>query len=92
MRLSEVAGYLASALVVMAFCMRDIVPLRLVAIGSNIAFIIYGIGLGLVPVCLLHAMLLPINSWRLWQAISRLNLRQKVRRNGRVQPVDGPAP
>src|SRR5262249_60801367 len=46
----------------------DIIPLRVVALTSNIAFLIYGIGLGLAPVWLLHAILLPINGWRLWQA------------------------
>ena len=48
MRLWDAAGYLASGLVVMAFCMRDIIPLRVVALTSNIAFLIYGIGLGLI--------------------------------------------
>ena len=70
MRLFDATGYLASALVVMAFCMRDIVPLRLVALSSNVAFLVYGIALGLAPVWLLHAILLPINGWRLWEAIS----------------------
>jgi len=51
MRLWDAAGYLASGLVVMAFCMRDIIPLRVVALTSNIAFLIYGIGLGLIPDC-----------------------------------------
>jgi len=68
MRLWDAAGYLASGLVVMAFCMKDIIPLRVVALTSNIAFLIYGIALGLAPVWLLHAILLPINGWRLWQA------------------------
>jgi hypothetical protein len=67
----DVAGYLASGLVVMAFCMEDIVLLRAVALSSNVAFLIYGIGLGLVPVWLLHATLLPVNGWRLWQVIAR---------------------
>jgi hypothetical protein len=60
-------GYLASALVLAAFCMREMIPLRLVAVCSNIAFLIYGLALGLAPVWLLHAVLLPINCWRLWE-------------------------
>jgi CRP/FNR family cyclic AMP-dependent transcriptional regulator len=71
MRLSDGAGYLASALVVVAFCMKDIIPLRLTALGSNIAFLIYGLALGLTPVWLLHAVLLPVNGWRLWEAIAQ---------------------
>jgi CRP/FNR family transcriptional regulator, cyclic AMP receptor protein len=51
--------------VVIAFCMKDIIPLRVVALTSNVAFLIYGLRLGLVPVSLLHAILLPINAWRL---------------------------
>jgi hypothetical protein len=70
MRLVDAAGYLASGLVVVAFCMRDIIALRVTALGSNIAFLIYGIALGLAPVWLLHAILLPVNGWRLWQALS----------------------
>lgn len=65
MTLLEATGYLASALVVIAFCMKDIVSLRIVAIASNLAFLTYGIGLSLPPVWLLHAALLPVNAWRL---------------------------
>ena len=82
MRLWDAAGYLASGLVVLAFCMKDIIPLRVVALTSNIAFLTYGIGLGLAPVWLLHAILLPINCWRLWQGISRRHAGVPVRGNG----------
>jgi hypothetical protein len=43
-------------------------PLRLLALGSNLAFIVYAIGLDLTPVWLLHSILLPLNGWRLLQA------------------------
>jgi hypothetical protein len=82
MGVCDAAGYLASGLVVAAFCMKDIVPLRAVALTSNIAFLVYGLGLGLVPVWLLHAILLPVNSWRLWQGISHRSTKlQQVRPN-----------
>jgi len=68
---SEATGYLASVLVITAICMKDIVSLRLIAIASNVAFLSYGIALGLVPVWLLHAVLLPANCWRLWEGFSR---------------------
>ena len=70
MKAWDTLGYLASALVIAAFCMRDIVPLRIAALGSNIAFLAYGIALGLGPVWSLHAVLLPVNGWRLWEATS----------------------
>jgi len=61
-------GYVASALVLTAFGMKSIVPLRLVAMCSNLVFIIYGLGLGLTPIWSLHAALLPMNAWRLVEA------------------------
>jgi hypothetical protein len=61
----EVVGYLASALVLATFCMRDMVPLRCVAIASNLAFIAYGALADLGPVLVLHLLLLPVNVGRL---------------------------
>ena len=69
LRLWDTVGYLAAGLVVMAFCMKDMMWLRVVALTSNVLFLVYGVGLGLVPVWLLHAILLPVNGWRLWQGI-----------------------
>ena len=62
-------GFLASALVLAAFGMKDMVNLRIVAICSNIAFIAYALVLDLPPILLLHVMLLPLNGWRLAQAL-----------------------
>ena len=63
-------GYLASVLVFMAFYMRETVPLRVLALCSNVAFIAYAAGLHLTPVLLLHVALLPINTLRLRQAFA----------------------
>ena len=62
-------GYLASALVFTAFHMKSMMTLRIVAIFSNVAFIIYAICLNLEPVLILHAALVPLNVWRLWQSL-----------------------
>ena len=64
-------GYLASALVLATFGMKDMINLRIVAICSNIAFIAYGIALSLLPVLMLHVMLLPLNGWRLMGAFKQ---------------------
>jgi hypothetical protein len=69
MRLWDLVGYLAATLVLAAFCMREMVPLRIAALCSNLAFIIYGLGLDLAPVWLLHALLLPMNGCRLLEAL-----------------------
>jgi len=64
----DAVGFLASGLVITAFCMKDIVQLRIVAVASNMAFLTYGIALGLMPVWLLHLLLLPVNLGRLLQS------------------------
>jgi CRP/FNR family cyclic AMP-dependent transcriptional regulator len=64
-------GFLASALVLAAFGMKDMVNLRIVAICSNFAFIGYALLLHLLPILVLHVILLPLNSWRLVQALPR---------------------
>ncbi len=61
-------GYIASFLVLATFSMRRMVPLRIVAIFSNIAFFEYGFSLDPKPIALLHGLLLPINICRLAQA------------------------
>lgn len=65
MNLPEIFGYVASALVLATFTMRTMIPLRILGIASNIAFIAYGYAAGLLPVLLLHAVLLPLNVYRL---------------------------
>jgi hypothetical protein len=65
-------GFLASGLVITAFCMNDILHLRIVAVASNVAFLAYGVALGLMPVWLLHLALLPVNLVRLWQVGSHI--------------------
>jgi hypothetical protein len=67
MDVAEGLGYLASGLVVGTFCMKTMQPLRIVAIGSNFAFIAYGLAEGLMPILILHTILLPLNVLRLVQ-------------------------
>ena len=66
MKMIDAVGYLAASLVLAAFCMKSMNALRLAAIASNVAFIVYGYVEHLVPVLLLHALLLPINVYRLF--------------------------
>lgn len=78
--MSELMGLLASALVVLTFCMKTMLPLRLVAIASNVVFIAYGAMAELYPVLLLHAILLPIN---LYQTVGLMRLLRRVREAAR---------
>lgn len=76
----QMVGWVASALVFATFFMKTMIPLRTVAIASNLVFITYGL-LGafygvfaeVFPILILHLALLPLNAYRLYQ------LRQLVR-------------
>ena len=63
----ELCGYLASILVLLTFSMKSMRWLRLTAITSNIAFILYAWMMNLHPVFVLHGILLPLNVFRLAQ-------------------------
>jgi len=63
----DVIGYAASAAVLATFCMSTMIPLRILALGSNVLFMAYGYLDHLYPVLLLHGILLPVNALRLLQ-------------------------
>jgi CRP/FNR family transcriptional regulator, cyclic AMP receptor protein len=73
-----IAAWVAALLVFSSFFMKTMIPLRVVAISSNVAFMAYAL-LGLeygifgrvYPILVLHASLLPLNVLRLRQ-IKRL--------------------
>jgi CRP/FNR family cyclic AMP-dependent transcriptional regulator len=67
-----IAAWVAALLVFSSFFMKTMIPLRVVAITSNVAFVIYAL-LGLkygifgrvYPILVLHSSLLPLNVLRL---------------------------
>ncbi len=70
----QILAWVASLLVFLAFFMKTMIPLRIVAIVSNFAFIgyallglHYGIFEKVYPIFILHASLLPLNIIRLYQ-------------------------
>lgn len=65
--LVETLGYLASILVFSTFYMKTMIPLRVVGLCSNVAFIAYGWLGALYPVVILHLLLFPLNIARLFQ-------------------------
>ena len=81
--LTELLGYVAAGLVLATFSARSIIALRVLAIASNLLFIAYAAGAHLPPVLILHALLLPINLLRLWQALA------ETRRTGATQRAPG---
>lgn len=80
---TDAAGYAASLLVFCAFYMKTMIPLRVVALASSVAFIAYGFLGGLTPVLVLHAALLPLNTVRVLQM---RRLIRKVRESAQGDP------
>ena len=65
MTTNDLIGYLACALVLATFYQKDLVALRIFALLSNVAFIVYATRVGLLPIMVLHSLLLPVNAARL---------------------------
>ncbi len=80
MNWTDLIGYLAVPMTIATFSMRTMIPLRTVALTSNVVFIISGL-LGQSYVTLvMHLLLLPLNAYRLHQM---LQLVSKVKRASR---------
>lgn len=68
--------------------MKSLIPLRMIAIGSNIVFIVYGIAAQLYPILILHSALLPLNIYRTTEQIRLLQLvRASARGDARVEAL-----
>lgn len=67
MEIAHILGWIAAGLVLTSFYLKTMMPLRFVALASNLAFIAYGIMVGATPVFVLHSLLLPLNVLRLVQ-------------------------
>jgi hypothetical protein len=67
LNLVDLIGWGAGALVLTSFYLKTMIPLRTVAIVSNVAFAGYGLMAGALPIVVLHCLLLPLNVLRLVQ-------------------------
>lgn len=65
----ELAAWVASLLTFTTFYMKTMLPLRVVGICSNVAFLAFAVIENIVPVILLHGTLLPLNIFRLHQIL-----------------------
>lgn len=65
----EIIGWIGAALTLTAWSMKTMLPLRTVALLSNVFFMSYGALAGVYPMLILHVILLPLNGWRLFEII-----------------------
>jgi len=79
----ELIGYAAALAVAATYSMKTMIPLRTVGIVSNVLFILYGAMTLAVPILILHLVLLPLNSVRLYEML-RLVKRVSVASKGEL--------
>jgi hypothetical protein len=64
-----VSAAMAGALVIVSAFVRTMIPLRWLAVGSNVGFIVYGLVHPSWLMVALHAVLLPVNLFRVVQMV-----------------------
>jgi CRP/FNR family transcriptional regulator, cyclic AMP receptor protein len=69
MSLAEILGYFGASLTITVYSMKRMIPLRIIGIGANCVFIVYGFLAAVYPQMILHSVLLPINVFRLYEML-----------------------
>lgn len=69
MPLAEILGYFGASLTITVYSMKRMIPLRIIGIGANCVFIVYGFLAAVYPQMILHSVLLPINVFRLYEML-----------------------
>ena len=85
MDVTELIGYLASALVVLSLAMTSVVRLRFISLAGSLAFVVYGVQLGSPPIVVTNAAIMVLNVWFL-----RSELGGKRTLGATVVPADDP--
>ena len=65
----EILGYLAAVVTLATYSMKTMIPLRISGIVANVLFIGFGWFGAIYPTLILHMILLPLNSLRLYQMV-----------------------
>jgi CRP/FNR family transcriptional regulator, cyclic AMP receptor protein len=65
--LALASAAVAALLVVVSAFVKTMIPLRWLAVASNIGFMVYGATHPAPLMVVLHGVLLPVNLWRVWQ-------------------------
>lgn len=81
----EAVGWIASILTIGTYAMNTMMPLRILAISSSLFFMAYAVLLQLWPLLAMELILIPINTYRLWQIVA---LRGRLKRSAGRQGAD----
>lgn len=66
----ETVGYAGTLFTICAYGAKYLVPLRILAIMSSISFLTYGLLAESYPLVVMEVVLLPINSFRLYELLA----------------------
>jgi CRP-like cAMP-binding protein len=77
----QVIGYTAAGLGILMFAMQTMIPLRITGLAHNVGQIAFGLLAGVYPTVIQHTILLPLNSYRLFEML-RLIKQVKAASNG----------
>ena len=69
----EIVGYFGASLTFAVYSMKRMIPLRIIGILANCVFIAYGFLAAVYPQMILHAVLLPINVFRLREMLQLID-------------------
>lgn len=83
----EIVGWLAVGFTLLTYSQKTMLRLRITGIVANVFFIAWALAVGVLPPLILHACLLPLNLFRLYQI---LNMRReaKAAQRGEVSPLN----
>ena len=84
LNIGTVLAAIAMVLTFSSFIMKRMLPLRVLALASNVCFIGYGLAAGVLPSIIINAVLLPVNAKRLWD-IKKMS--KEITRATEVSPV-----
>lgn len=77
-------GLLAAALYFASYVVKSMLPLRAIALASNVFFIAYGYVHASLPELVLHSVLLPLNARHIWEI---RKLTKEIERASSESPV-----
>jgi phosphotransferase system glucose/maltose/N-acetylglucosamine-specific IIC component len=84
--LAVCSAALAAVLVIVGSFVKTMIPLRCLAVGGNLGFLVYGALHPSVVMMLLHGALLPVNIWR---AAEMVRLTRRVRAAAEAGDLSG---
>ncbi|MBL4690768.1 MAG: cyclic nucleotide-binding domain-containing protein [Rhodospirillales bacterium] len=84
----DMVGYMGGLVTVWGLNQKTMIPLRAGAVIGNLVFLIFGFLAGSNPTFVVHALLLPLNTYRMLQMLRLVrDMRQSTGENNSLEPL-----